>query len=287
MNEKIQFKKQRELGSILTDIFAFIRQNWKPLFGLILKNTGPALLVLLVAYIYYMQTTLGSIGNFEFIDSGGFSTNFLLALLILLLSAVAYYALLYGTILHYIKSYIKNDGIVQKEEVIEGTRKNFTSLLGLSILFSLTVGIGFMFCFLPGIYLGVTLACVYSIHIFEERDVMDSFSHSFTLIKDNWWMTFATFIVVFLLYYFILMIFQIPQYIYFFINAFTVSQELSVDPKEMFDWGFVAISSIGVIAQYLLYTIIVICSAFVYFNLNEKKNFTGTIETIDSLGERE
>jgi hypothetical protein len=31
----------------------------------------------------------------------------------------------------------------------------------------------------------------------------------------------------------------------------------------------------------------VVVAALVYFNLNERKNFTGTIETIDKIGQRE
>jgi hypothetical protein len=46
MNEKIQFKKQRDIGEIITDTFKFIREEWKPLGTLILKITGPALFVL-------------------------------------------------------------------------------------------------------------------------------------------------------------------------------------------------------------------------------------------------
>ena len=155
----------------------------------------------------------------------------------------------------------------------------------MSILVGLMVGFGVILCLIPGIYLGVVLSTVYCIYIFEGKDVTDSISYSFKLIKENWWMTFATLLVMGILYYLVLIVFQIPQYIYFFINAFTSAQVSSVDPSDMFDWVYVALSSIGIIAQYLLLTIMVICTVFVYFNLNEKKNFTGTMETIDSLGD--
>jgi len=42
---------------------------------------------------------------------------------------------------------------------------------------------------------------------------------------------------------------------------------------------------IGTVAQFLLNLIGIIAGAFIYFNLNEKKNFTGTYERIANLGE--
>jgi len=286
MKNIINFKKQRELGDILTDTFAFIRSEWKTLFGMIFKLAGPALVIVLIAYIYYMQTTLGSMGTAGFLGSSGFTFSFVVALLVLFIAGVVYNSLLYGTVIGYIKSYIKNDGEINKEEISSEVKKNFSGLLGMSILVGLMVGFGLVLCVIPGIYLGVALSTVYCIYIFEGKDVTDSINYSFKLVKDNWWMTFAILLVMGILYYLVLIVFQIPQYIYFFINAFTSSQMSSVDPADMFDWVYVALSSIGIIAQYLLLTIMVICTVFVYFDLNEKKHFTGTMETIDSLGDK-
>lgn len=286
-NEPIQFKKQRELGSILSDTFTFIRQNWKPLFRLILKIAGPALVILLAAYVYYMMTTLNSLdGIFSGMESNieNFTTNTFIAIFIMLFAAVVFYSLLNGTILHYIKSYIKNGGTVINEEVNAGVKANFWSLIGLSFMVSIMVFFGFIFCIAPGFYLGVVLATSYSILVFENKGAMDAIQYSFDLIKGEWWNTFATLLVVILLYYFVAFIFQVPQYIYFFIKAITSNEEFSADPATMFDGVYVALTTIGMVFQYLLYSIIVVATAFVYFNLNEKKNFTGTMETIDEIG---
>jgi hypothetical protein len=56
---------------------------------------------------------------------------------------------------------------------------------------------------------------------------------------------------------------------------------------EMFDWGYIVLSLIGVIAQYVFYSLIVIGTTFIYFNINEKKNSTGTFEQIEALGSEE
>ncbi len=288
MNETIHFKKQRELGSILTDIFKFIRLNWKSLFGMILKIAGPALLIMLGGFIFYMQSFVGGFGMLEAVGSlESFTTNMILSILVLAIAGVVYYALLNGVVLHFIKSYVKNGGVVIKEEVTQGVKNDFWKLIGTSFLVGIIVFVGAMFCVIPGIYFAVVLSTAYAVVVFENKDVSDTISYCFNLIKDEWWITFATLFVTGLLYYFIMVVFQVPQYIYFFIKAFTGSQEISADPASMFDWVYILLTTIGMVFQYLLYTIMVICSAFIYFNLNEKKNFTGTMETIDSIGKQQ
>ncbi len=287
-NNYVNFKKQRELGSILTDTFKFVRLEGKSLLGLILKIAGPALLIVLLAYIYYMQVTMGS---FDLLAVGAsteiFGLDIVLAFFLMLISGVAFYALMYGTVLQYIKSYIKNDGKAIKEEVTAGVRQSFWSLLLISFLVGLISGVGFIFCVIPGIYFGTVLATTYAIHVFENRDTTDSISYSFQLIKGEWWITFATYLVIFILYYIITIIFSLPSIIYSFINIFTVSQEATANPADMFDWIYVALNVLGMIGQYLLYALIIISTALVYFNLNERKNFTGAMETIETLGKRD
>lgn len=288
MKETIHFKKQRELGTILSDIFKFLRLHWKPLMGLILKIAGPALIILVIAYIYYMQAILGGMGvldSFNMVNN--FGTTALLSILILLVSAITYYSLLNGIVLHYIKSYIENNGIVNLEAVKAGVREDFWRLVLTSFVVGFIVSVGTVFCIIPGIYLWVALSIAYAVVVFESRDVMDTISYCFNLIKNEWWSTFATLVVVFLLYYFITMIFQVPQYIYFFVKTMSMRNDFTANPAAMFDWVYVLLTTVALIFQYLLYVIIALCGAFIYFNLHEKKFFTGTMETIDSLGERD
>jgi hypothetical protein len=291
MQDIIQFKKQRELGTILTDTFKFIRLQWKPLFGLIFRIAGPALILLVLAYVFYMQTVFGSLGTLDtnpnFFTSSTFGVSMILAFVLIILAGIAYYGLMYGTVMYSIQSYMLNKGEIDKKEVAAGVKKDFWKLMGISVLTGLMIIIGTLVCIAPGIYLAVVLATTYGVLVFEKRNVTDSISYSFELIKGEWWITFATLLVILILYYFIMMIVQIPQYIYFFIKMFTVAETVSSDPTSMFDGIYIALNGFALIMQYLFYVIIVITTGFIYFNLNEKKNFTGTIEAIESLGASE
>jgi len=289
MKPLIHFKKQRDLGDILTDTFKFIRLQGKDLFLLILKICGPALLVILLSFIYYAKTTLSGFDDILSNETNFnlFSADVIFSIIIMIISMVVYYTMLQCTVLSYIKTYIENQGEVSEQLVRDGVKNSFWNILGLSFLVGLLLVFGFAFCGFPGIYLGVVLAITYSISIFENKDATETISQSFKLTKGEWWNTFATFFIVIILFYIILVIFQVPQYIYFFSKSFTISEETGADPSQLFDWVYIALNSIAMIAQYLLYTILVIASCFVYFNLNEKKNYTGTLEAIDAIGNRE
>lgn len=287
MNKQyIQFKKQRELGDVITDTFSFLRQEYKPLLQMIIKLVGPAFILLALAIGYYSYVTMGTF------DSGltvAISTEnpagIFVALFILLISVLIFMGMLYGTVLHFIKSYIEHDGMVVPEEVKQGTMNDFGSLIGLSLLIGIMLFFGFMLCVIPGIFLFVPLSFSFSILVFERKSISNAISASFDLVKDNWWMTFLSLVVIAILVYIISIVFSIPMIFYMFIKGFALSQEGSVaNPEELFDWVYVLLSVFSSLVQYLLYTITTIALAFIYFNLREKKYFTGTYEAIDNLG---
>lgn len=278
----IEFKKQRELGDIINITFKFIRENYKPLFQLIYKIVGPFFILLILAVAYYTYSVAGN--PIEAITSGG--SNFVISILLMLVAMLLFYAALYGTILHYIKNYISNSGQVNEADVKTGVQKDFFNLILLSIISAILIIAGMMLFILPGIYLMVPLALAGTILVFKNYSVTEAISYSFTLIKDNWWITFVSLLVIWILVYFIGLVFQIPLIIYTVIKTLTMAQEGSMaDPASYSDWIFITLNVLSTVIQYLLSTISIIGLAFIYFNLNEHKNLTGTYETIDKLGE--
>ncbi|PCI12056.1 MAG: hypothetical protein COB73_00245 [Flavobacteriaceae bacterium] len=285
---QINFKKYRDLGAIITDTFLFIRDNWKGYFGTVIKIAGPALVVLIVAMGYYMISLGGVMEGFttgnEFSETDGLEAIFAVA--IAMVSGVVFYVLMQMSSLYYIKSYIKNNGVADLNEVKQNVSQNFWRFLGYGILMILIVGLGTVLCFLPGIYLGVVLSLGTSILVFEGKSVGDAISHSFTLIKDHWWETFGVIFVVGLLVGILGMVFSVPTMIYQMGSLMTnIGQD---DPTAMFevysDPIYLGLAAISYIGQFLLSSITLIASVFIYYDLNEQKNLTGTIEQIDSLG---
>jgi len=293
-NKYIEFKKKRELGEILTDTFAFIRSNFKQLFSTILKTSAPILVLLVIALIfmtYSYSDFIGTIGfDLQNSSPGSFNSGLMIiSILVLVVIGILFYGILFGTILHYIKSYIHNQGIIDTEEVKKGVKKDYGRIIGLSLISGLITGFGFLLCFLPGIYLYVPMSLVFAILIFKNLKTFETISYSFELIKNEWWITFVTLLVISIIGFFISGIFAIPAFVYGMLKGFAMATEGSFsDPSSMVDWISITLSVIGDLVRYfIMYLLTSVSSAFIYFNLNERKYHTGTLEQIDSLGKPE
>jgi hypothetical protein len=294
MNKLIEFKKERDLGAIITDTFTFIRDNWKDYFLTVFKIIGPVLLVGAAILVFAMVSYSGTIQGMltleqsapdpsDAIDSvfGMFGWLFLMFLVFGIV-----YTLLSEVSLFYVKSYIENDGVVNFEEVKEQTYSNIWKFVGLGILAILMMIVGYALCFFPVIYISVVLSLAMPIMVFESKSIGDTISHSFTLIKGQWWNTFGVVIVIGILVSMLGFVFSIPSLIYQLISmGVSISNE---DPTAILgvldDPIYLILNLLAYFGKFLFYSVTLISSAFIYYDLNEQKNFTGTFEKIDNLG---
>lgn len=285
----IEFKKQRELGEILSETFTFFRNEFKPFFNTFFKIVGPflaAMIVSLVLYLYFAGNTF----NLMLLDSNMDVTNLTtiaLVGLVYIASIVAVYTMSQSTVLHYIKSYANGKGTIDFETIRKEVYDSFWSFIGLGIMVGLSVGIGFILCIIPGIYLYVPLSLAFCILVFNRMNASDAYSYSFNLVKDEWWMTFATIFVIGIIVGVATYVFAVPTAIYQWIKMGIFSGEVDAEGvMDIFkDPIYILLNVISTVAQFLLNLISIIAGAFIYFNLNEKKNFTGTYERIENLGE--
>lgn len=280
----IEFKKQRELGDIITDTFSFLRQEFKPFMKAIFTIVGPVMVVFMIAYVIYMYLVgdIFSFGNSQIATSLGL---IIVAMLLFLVTLILAYVFANSVALHYIKSYVENNGQVNMQEVKHNVRRSFWPFVGLGIAKWLVLIISVMLCVLPVFYFMVPMAMVFSIMVFEKKDVSDSFSYSFILIKDEFWITLATIIIIGLIVGVVSYAFSLPATLYSIIKWGVFSGE--VDPATM--EGFIdpidiLLNTLATLVQFLLNLISIVAYAFIYFNLNERKNFTGTFEKIESIG---
>ncbi|MBU2946927.1 hypothetical protein [Zobellia uliginosa] len=285
MKEHIQFKKQREMSQILSDTFGFLRNEFKTFFGVFFRIIAPFLAVMLISYGFYMF----QIGDVMSLTMGG-STSLIngfavfMVALVFILATVTTYVMAQATTLFYIKSYIKNNGVIDFTEIKENVYDSFWKFIGLGFLVAICVGVGFLFCFLPGIYLYVPLVLSFSILAFDGKSISDAFSDSFTLVKDYWWVTFASLFVVGIIVMVAGYAFALPGTIYSYAKMGILSGEMDAENFTIADPISIILGIISTLAQFLLHIISVVASVLIYFDLNEKKNFTGTFERIKNLG---
>lgn len=283
----IEFKKQRELGEILSDTFGFLRLEFKPFFTTLLKIVGPYLLILLVATGFYLFS-FGDLFNIALVTSENSLFSPIILIIsgaVLFISSIMVYAVSYGGVLFYIKEYINHTGTVEFQKVKKQVYANFWSFIGLGFLVGISLLVGFMMCLVPGIYLAVPLGISFAIMVFQNLGATDSYSESFSLVKDNWWNTFAVFIVLYIVVYVASLAFSLPTVIYSWISMGIFSGEFDAESINAFtDPVYLLLNLITRIVQFLMNIVLLVASALIYFNLNEKKNFTGTFERIDNLG---
>ena len=131
----IQFKKKRDLGTMLSDAFKFLTVEWKPFFYTIFKTAIIPVLIAIGIMIYYLMI---SVQAFSVMSETSDVDNFfdfnyselILPIIGFVFSYLIAYALVSVSALSYIKSYISNNGVVNFEEVNAVTKSKFGAYLG-------------------------------------------------------------------------------------------------------------------------------------------------------------
>ncbi|HEX6025873.1 MAG TPA: hypothetical protein VFZ00_28030 [Solirubrobacter sp.] len=72
-------------------------------------------------------------------------------------------------------------------------------LIGVSILGGIGIGIGFVLCIVPGLFLLTFWSVVAPVTVIERPGVFSAFSRSWELVRGNAWPVFGTIVLVFLL----------------------------------------------------------------------------------------
>lgn len=285
----IEFKKERDFGLILGDTFTFLRNEFKPFIKILFSIAGPALIVLIIALAFYTYTA-GDLAGFNILEPSFNMVSpvlFLLAFAFYLVAAIVSYVLSVSITLNYIKSYIDNKGSVNFKEVKTNTYNTFWSFLGLSILKGLTVFFAIMLCVLPVLYVMVPMAIVFSIFVFQPKITAGgAYSESFSLVNQDFWTAFGSFLVFVIIYYVLSMAFSLPTALYSIVKSGVSSGMFDAESMQNFtDPIYVLLNVLASFVQFFLNIILIVGGAFIYFHLNEKKNFTGTYEQISSIGE--
>jgi len=256
---------------------------------------GWLLLLVVSAGTYYQYTSLNSANSLLENGAEGFLLNTFqntgFSLLLVFLTSIAYSAMSLTTINSIIKSYVDNKGEIKDEEVSLYIGRFFGQTLLSLFVVGILCFIGFLLCFLPGVYLVVPLSLIFSVIVFQEKSFSDAFSECFQLIKQNWWITFATVLVISILISLIGGIFQLPvvilRVILSAVETFTSLEEGAGTSGALGlgnNWLYLTLYIFASIAQYILGLVTLISLALIYFNLNEIHNKTGTLEDIDRIG---
>jgi hypothetical protein len=286
MSDKLEFRKLREFGEIINDMFQFIKQNFKPLMKTYIYLCGFFVLAGMLAAIMY-QVGLQKIG----FGYGGNQANanpfnrfgqlFTFNYFVVIIFSVLNYTAIVVSTLSFIALYVqKGNQAPSVEEVWAYFKYYFLRVFGSSIAISIFLIVCLLFCGLPFFYVFPAMSLFYSVMVLENGSFEYSFSRSFKLLKDQWWVTAGAILVIWIITYACMSMASMPAIILTMVSAFTkASGGMST-----------LIIVVSTVIQYVCQVFMVlpvIGVTLCYFNLVERLDNTGLLERINQLGKSE
>ncbi len=147
---------------------------------------------------------------------------------------------------------------VRAAESLRYSLRRLPGLLWVAVLVTLSVIVGLILCILPGIWIGVLLSMAMPAAIYEDLRGTDALSRSNELIKEHWWRTFGTLIVMAL----ITLVIQ---------NVIGLALLGSLADSDNEVLGLVLSTVVTVVSYALTLPLVGAALAYVYFDLRVRK----------------
>jgi hypothetical protein len=295
---KFNFQQERDFSEKINATFQFISENFKPLIRLLLLFVAP-LSILAGIFQGLFQSGFGAktqalateagrqmgagggadavLRMYSAMGQGIFTdTYYLLALLFSFLSSTILVLIVNG----YIIEYATYGTPVNQDKIFDYVKKYAFKILIFSILSTILSFIGLIFCLVPGIYLGVCLSLGFLITMKEDLSFGDAMNRCFYLIKDKWWSTFGLLAIMYIIFMFASMALALPT------GILTATSMIGGGNESMLKTLTVILYALIHIMSVMFYTLFAVAIAFQYFNLVEKKEGTGLLNQIGSIGKK-
>jgi hypothetical protein len=305
-----QVRKARNFSEKLEGTFDFIRVTAKPLFKSLFFFTSPFVLVgtflfsnLFSSFMTMSQSADSGVEpDLSSIMSIGVSAFGFLFLMIFAGTMVI--SVIYANIRLYD---LNQNADYSTNEVWEKTKKMYWPIFGSTFLYGIVFFVAYIVIMIPAslilAFLSILLIpVVYLVfafflvlmfmalpaQIFGRKSIGNAISHSFKLLKGNWWSSLGLLILLMMIYNVVGVVFSIPFYVGM---IFSMVSALEVDLMQetpmymvLLNYLFGAILLIG---TFITYSVPIVGMTLQYFNLSEIKEATSLIERIDSFGEAE
>lgn len=279
VEQQVEFRKIRDFGENLNDTFLFIRQNFKPLFTSFFAICAVFLLGQGIFGGLYQSNAFKNLDRFGTsarpFDMLGkvFSADYFL---MLIFSWLAYTSMKL-TLVAYIKLYIENNGARPGiDDIWNIFTKYFMVVFFSSIPVSMLAITGYMFCLAPGIYLTVVFIPFELVLIMENATFGQAWQRCFALIKDNFWISLATYLVAGLIYWVSLLIITSVISLVTGVSAFLTTHDISKSTA--------IITNVLNTLSSAFFVVFYVSAALHYFNLVERMEGTGILKRLDTIG---
>lgn len=291
-HQKINLYEKRDLGDKINATFQFLRQNFVPLFKSLFYIAGPVILLASIVSGLYQMTLLstGEIYNPTGPDLDAFGALFAQGGASLLFSLLMT-AVVITVVYEYFVLYMQADTLTfpTVSAVWEGTKRDFFKVLLSTVVTGILVAIGFVFLIIPGVILLIALSLIFIVQIKERLSFGDAFSRCFSLTSGNYLSTLGLLLVVAILQTIIVLVLLTPIGLITGLGLFfsDSAEEIITRQSSTFYQILAIVGQVfsNLVSQ-LLSAISVVAIAFQYANLVEKKESTGLMESVNTIGER-
>lgn len=283
---EIELKCERDFSDVFNASFAFLSQEIKRLTRVIALYAGVPIIISVVMSTYYTQDTFSSL--FQIMGGGGGAAipNPMPLFLTIVISFLVT-IFLAGLIPAYMGEYEeKGKNGFGAEDVWKRFIRHIGAIIGFSILGSIIVTVGFFLLIIPGIYLSVPMAFLLFVKVIEDKNLGDTFSRCFQLVRNNWWITFGIIILAYIIISIVSWLFSVPALIVGGIQGFLIGTG-EQDAIQTDSLAFILTSVISGLGQYILYPVLYIIIAFQYYSLREQKDRDTLMGKVSAINEGE
>lgn len=312
MEQKINFKQERDFGSVLGDSLKFIKQNFRSFFGSVIVIVGPFLLLMGLGYGYMQQGLIAfrqnPLGGFK-----NFNAEFVIAIIVVVIFGLLVNVLLNSVVYAYMGLYSeKNPGEkITISEVGQMVRKRIGLMIGsvltITVLFSFILVIIVLLCagIIAGLGIGggilVGFIAFFSFAIFipilyyfmpasfyviirDDVFVFEAMGKVRKYLKDNFWWTWLIMVVTIIGISILNFFFNLPATVISMMDTFSRIKDLS-QVGEQSDNSFLLTMfyTLGIFLTSCASTIGHVISAFNFLSQEEKHEGKGLLERIEEI----
>ena len=312
MEQKINFKQERDFGTVLGDALKFIKQNFKSFFGNVIVIVGPFLLLMGLGYGYMQQGLLAfrqnPLGGFK-----NFNAEFIIAIIVVVLFGLIVNVLLNSVVFAYMGLYSeKNIGEkITISEVGQIVRKRMGLMIGsvltITVLFSFIIGIIVLICagIIAGLGVGggilVGFIVFFSFAIFipilyyfmpasfyviirDDVFIFEAMGKVRKYLKDNFWWTWLIMVVTIIAISILNFFFNLPATVISMMDTFSRIKDLSqVGTQNDNSFLLTLFYTLGIFLTSCASTIGHVISAFNFLSQEEKHEGKGLLERIEEI----
>jgi hypothetical protein len=179
-----------DIGRVIQELFAVLGRNFVTFAILAVVLTGvPA------AVLYGFQGAIMSAAMSGAASPAAFGANFgwfgLTTIVYSLFAVILQATIIYGTVSDL------NDRQVSVADSLSAGLRAFLPIIGLAILMSLALAVGFILLIVPGIMLAIAWCVAVPSYVVEQPGVIASFGRSAALTRGNRWRIFGLFVLYF------------------------------------------------------------------------------------------